>query len=219
MSELQFEGFPPEAISFLEQLRANNSRDWFSAHKKDYEQALKKPGAAFCIAMSDALKGVMEGPVAYKVFRINRDLRFSKDKTPYNTHFRASFFAEGAEPGGAGFHFSLEPDKVIVGAGVMGISKMGLERYRSKIDGVEGHALKVILQDLEKQGFALNAPELKRVPKPFDSDHAHAELLRRKSLTAWFQFDEAGMVCAPNCVPVLQGKYGELRPLLDWFVA
>ncbi len=219
MTDLEFEGFPLDAIRFLERLKANNSRDWFSAHKKDYEQSLKKPGADFCVAMSHELQTMIGLPVDYKVFRINRDLRFSKDKTPYNTHFRASFFPHSAQNAGPAFHFSLEPDKIVLGAGVMGMNESDLDGYRSKIDGVEGHALKVILDALEKDGFGLSEPELKRVPKPFDPEHTHGPLLRRKSLTAWFQYDEVELACAADCVSVFCRKYSSLKPLLDWMGA
>jgi len=86
-----FEAFPGDALTFLQDLRANNERAWFNEHKKTYETAIKQPAEAFCRAMATALETLTDQPHGHKIFRIHRDVRFSKDKTPYNTHLHIAF--------------------------------------------------------------------------------------------------------------------------------
>src|SRR4051794_6281405 len=89
-----FQGFPPEAIQFLAELAENNTRDWFQPRKGDYERFLKRPMEELCIALDDQFRtrGVpLHADPARSPFRIYRDTRFSKDKSPYKTHVAASF--------------------------------------------------------------------------------------------------------------------------------
>jgi uncharacterized protein (TIGR02453 family) len=105
-----FSGFPKAGIKFLKDLEKNNSRDWFSDNKKLYEEVLKAPAEIFLTELQQALEKKLGGEVVPKLFRIHRDVRFSKDKTPYNAHVRMAFFGKPNSTGQgthSGFYFFL----------------------------------------------------------------------------------------------------------------
>ena len=126
-----FTGFRPEAIQFLADLAANNEREWFTPRKAEYERLLKAPLEALCRALDDAFRarGIpLEGDPTRSPFRIYRDVRFSKDKSPYKTNVAASFpWAEGGgsdgphgfgESGNPGGYFHMAPGEVYIGGGM-----------------------------------------------------------------------------------------------------
>ena len=162
-----------------------NNRDWFQEHKKDYEQAVKNPGTAIGEEFAQALSGLAGSQLSHKLFRINRDIRFSKDKTPYNAHMHLSW-GDGSGPG---FFFGVSPEYVTAGCGIMGLQKERLDAYRRAVDK-DGDKIAPEVSARLAEGYRMYEPELKRVPAPYDKDHPHEELLRRKSLALWLDFEE-----------------------------
>jgi len=152
-----------------------------------------------------------------KVFRINRDVRFSRDKSPYNTHLHMlwSFGAENRP----GWFFAVSPGTVSLSAGVMGFSADGLDWVRQAIaddpqpwiETVAG--IRAAGGDMGDWG----EPPLKRVPKPWDDTHPAADLLRRKSLILTLPLDGADL--SPGLVPVLMAAAGQLMPFWSCFDA
>ncbi len=107
-----------DTTRFLTQLRANNDRQWFEAHKADYEVHVKLPGEAFARALANELEAAMGAPHEYRIFRVHRDVRFSKDKTPYNAHLHISFSPDGGcKEGGPAWMFGLDPDGLTLARG------------------------------------------------------------------------------------------------------
>ncbi|MEM8686001.1 MAG: DUF2461 domain-containing protein [Pseudomonadota bacterium] len=208
--------FPSDAVSFLTDLQANNTRAWFSENKARHEHAVKRPAEVFCEEIRPRLEDLSGRPHASKIFRIYRDVRFSKDKTPYNANLRISF--SPIDPSGAApaWFFSLEPDRLIFGAGCFGFDKPVLERYRQKIAGRGGAELHTLLAHLSSRGIRLSAPDLKRVPKGFDTDQPHSELLLRKSLAGWCDTADTSRATAPGLIAFSLTEYGQLKPLFDW---
>ena len=92
MNTMTFQGFPKEGLKFLANLKRNNKREWFTKHKPLYQETVEAPAKAFAFEMEELLATLTKRPMSGKVFRIYRDVRFSKDKTPYNTHIHMSFF-------------------------------------------------------------------------------------------------------------------------------
>lgn len=172
-----------DAREFLVQLRSNNNRDWFQERKKDYEAKIKKPGNSLGEQIGAELTKLTGKEMSHKLFRINRDVRFSKDKTPYNTHLHLSWAGEG----NAAFMFGISPDYVTAGAGVFGLQKAALDGYRAAVDK-GGDGLSKDIAGLLSGGYRMDPPELKRVPAPYDKEHPYGELLKRKSLALWQDF-------------------------------
>ncbi|MCG6558254.1 TIGR02453 family protein [Ruegeria sp. 1NDH52C] len=178
-----FDRLIPEARAFLAELAANNSRDWFTARKARYDAELKRPAELLLDQVAARL-----GPgTATKLFRTQRDVRFSKDKTPYTTHLHLLW----TTPEGAQWFFGVSPDYVTAGGGRMGFDTATLARYRASLPE-RGEVLRAALAALMDQGLRLSEPELKRPAPPIAPGDALADLARRKSLTAWIDLPPEG---------------------------
>lgn len=187
-----FTGFTPDAIQFLADLAANNDRAWFQPRKADYERLLKDPMAAFIAALRDRLSAramPLDADPIRSPYRIYRDTRFSRDKSPYKTHLGASFpwTAGIAAPDhlrGVGGYFHLEPGEIFVGGGMWHPEKPRLDAFRRAV--VDDPArVRVALDD---PGFratfgSVNGDRLTRVPRGYPADHPEAELLKLKDVT------------------------------------
>ncbi len=184
------DGLQPETLRFLKDLGENNSRDWFAANKADYQRFIRKPADAFRDRMTGDLGAQTGRELASRQFRINRDLRFSKDKTPYNTHIRMAFWPKGAVFEGKdaqppSFFLSIEPDHIRIGAGCMAFSKPVLAAYLQALESGDGDRIVSCLAEVETQGFGKGEPDLARPAKGFPAGHPHADLARHKGLAVW----------------------------------
>ena len=208
--------FNGDTLPFLADLKANYTKDWFDANRGRYEAAGKAPAAAFAEDMAVRLGAWAGTSVTKKIFRINRDIRFSKDKTPYNAHIHI-LWSTSKDDDSPGWYFGVAPDYLTLGAGVMQFSKAGLESFRERIDGPEGDSLAQLLENLMGQGGRLNDPPLKRVPAPYAKDHRHGALLRRKGLAIWFDEDDPGQISQPGLTEQAMARFETLRPLFAFF--
>lgn len=163
----------PDARAFLANLAADNTRDWFQTHKADYDSHLKAPAKRLLDALAPRLTGLGGAPVTTKLYRIHRDLRFAKDKTPYNTHLHLQWTAAKGLP--VVWMFGLSADYCCAGVGMMQFDKPQLATWRA---AVADHAPAL-------PTCRLDAPDLKRVPPPYGQDHPHGAWLKRKGLVAW----------------------------------
>lgn len=216
---IPFEGFTGDAIAFLQNLRANNARAWFNEHKKTYETAIKMPAQAFCHAMTASLETLTGKPHGHKIFRIHRDVRFSKDKTPYNTHLHIAFMPTSSPSAAPSWFFGLDPDSLTLGTGIFAFDKADLERFRKRVLGKDGTELKRLMQDLEDGGVRFGKPDLQRVPSSFAKDHACADLLRHKGLLAWIDHPNPAIVTDSAVTDRCMQDFRRLKPVFDWLSA
>jgi uncharacterized protein (TIGR02453 family) len=185
MSE-QFAGFKPEALQFLVELALNNERTWFQPRKGEYERLLKEPLEELCLALDREFRArsiPLASDPARSPFRIYRDVRFSRDKSPYKTAVSASFPWAG-DGGGVGGYFHMEPGEVFVGGGMWHPSPARLAAWRrtvvedrSRIHGVLGDP--AFTATFER----LDGERLKRAPAGYRADDADIELLALKDVT------------------------------------
>ena len=208
-----FTSFSPQALTFLSDLRANNTRDWFTANKAIYETEIKVPVQRFGQAMADALRDLTGQPHSHKVYRIHRDVRFSKDKTPYNAHIHLSFAEVDDGPNTPMWFFGLNPDRLALGCGVFAFDKTGLTRFRTLMAGPQGGELIALTSDLGTKSIRVSEPELKRVPAGFDKDHPNGEALRRKGFSAWIDVEDLTFVSEPRLVQRTVSKLVDLLPV------
>ncbi len=216
MDGFEFTGFPAETLKFLKDLKANNNREWFAANKKIYEQTIKFPAQAFCSSMCGQLHELTGVTHRSKVFRIHRDIRFSKDKTPYNAHLHISFFPNEKTGAAPGWFFGLAPEKLTLGAGVFRFDDAGLDEYRRRVYGADGEKLAKIVDTLLATGARLNEPPLKRVPSGFAKDHPREALLRRKGLALWSDMKN-DIITKPDLAKNCATEFSRLKPVFDWF--
>lgn len=205
-----------ETAGFLGRLRANNDRQWFEANKGDYEACVKRPGEAFAHALSDALEAAIAQSHDFRIFRIHRDVRFARDKTPYNAHLHISLSPSGScKEGGPVWMFGLDPDGVTLGAGAFAFSPGQLANWRTLVAGAEGNNIARLLASLEVGGVRINTPELKRVPAPHAGDHIQGTLLRRKGLTAWIDNLDPEIAFGTEGPNQCTRRLLELRPIME----
>lgn len=211
-----FLGFP-ETQGFLRELRANNERAWFNAHKADYERVFKAPAEAFVAELRPRLEALAGVPLGGKLFRIHRDVRFSKDKSPYNTHLHLGFQhqrAGGESRRRGGFYFGLEPETLTLGVGAFDFGPADLERYRKAVaDDAWGGDLAELVTGL---GARQHDADLKRVPAPYPADHPRAEFLKRKGLNIWRDIDDPALVASPDLVDAVVAHFTALDAVNVW---
>jgi len=192
-----FTGFQPEAIQFLLELRANNDRAWFQPRKAEYERLLKEPLEALCAALGERFeaRGLPLRADTRSPFRIYRDVRFSKDKSPYKTHVSASF---PWEPEGApalprsrtesvhhvGGYFHFEPDEGYVGGGMWHPERPVLDAWRSLVVR-DPKRVRAVIDDraFVKEFGEVGGESLVRVPSGYSKDDPNADLLKLKDVT------------------------------------
>lgn len=172
---MAFQGWPEEALDFYDGLEADNSRTYWQAHKDVYEACVYRPMAEL-MAELEPVHGET------KIYRPYRDLRFSKDKTPYKT-------AIGAVIGQTGY-VQLSAEGLGAGAGMWHMEPDQLTRYRDAVaDDKTGAELERIVAKVEKDGLSVHGHGvLKSAPRGYPADHPRVELLRYKGLTAWQQW-------------------------------
>ncbi len=208
-----FNGFHEPTFDFLRGIAANNDKAWFDEHKKEYRAHFVAAGESFVNAMGTRLHalhpGIQADPsTSGSVFRIHRDVRFSKDKTPYKTHLDLMFWlGSGRSRECAGFYFRLAPDAAWVGAGIHGFSKAALEAYREELEA--------ILAGLG--GYEIGGKRFRRVPRGLDPEHPRAELLKHEALSADVKISPLpDTVRTPQFVTVVADHCATLLPLLLW---
>ncbi len=168
-----FTGFGPDLVAFYDGLAANNSKAYWQEHKPTYDEQVGGPAKALAAALSEEFGTI-------KVFRPNRDVRFSKDKSPYKTSI--SMAREG---GGAGtLYLAVAPDAVDLAGGMYMPSREQLARFRGLQDDAKAAAsMDAVLSDLGAQGFSmLEEGALKTAPRGWDADHPRIDLLRLKHM-------------------------------------
>ena len=194
---MAFQGFSRDALQFLVDLALNNDRAWFQPRKADYERLLKEPLEALITDLSvelDKRKIPLQADPKKSPFRIYRDTRFSKDKSPYKTHVAASFpwvgggqaTSEGESERHGGGYFHLSPEGTYMGGGMWHPEPARLAAFRNAVDQDTAATLKA----LNDPGFlarfdqiSSDGESLKRVPTGYAPDHPQAELLKMKNIT------------------------------------
>lgn len=201
-----------DARQFYGTLAGHNNRDWWLANKGTYDKALKAPALALLEDLTAPLATLADAPVKGKLFRPHRDVRFSKDKTPYNTHLHMMWGIETEARQSPVFFFGIGLDYVTVGAGIMEFDKAVLEDWRKFVD-LDTQRIMGIVDGLQASGYGLREPALKRVPAGFASDHPAAQLLRMKGLVASREVTQTG-----GLSNVVLGHFKALWPLNDLLI-
>jgi uncharacterized protein (TIGR02453 family) len=182
-----FTGFRPEAIQFLADLAINNERSWFQPRKAEYEALLKQPLEALCVVLAErfeARRVPLTADPARSPFRIYRDVRFSKDKSPYKTNIGASFPWTGPGHAEAGGYFHFQPGEMFAGGGMWHPEPSWLAAWRTSVDGDRARVHAAIDDPTFVATFGtLGGDRLKRAPTGYPPDHPDVELLKLKDVT------------------------------------
>ncbi|UGT71816.1 DUF2461 domain-containing protein [Nocardia gipuzkoensis] len=204
-----FTGFPLAGPDFYEDLEADNSKAFWTAHKQIYDEAVLAPMKALVAELEPDF-----GPA--KIFRPYRDVRFAKDKSPYKT---AQGAVVRAAPG-AGWYVQINAGGLYVGGGFYQGSPDQLAQLRATIDDdVRGPELAVILTELAAAGFTIGGEKLKTKPKGYDADHPRIDLLRHKSITCGREFGAPAWLETPRAAKEVRAAWEKMRPLVEWLAA
>jgi uncharacterized protein (TIGR02453 family) len=200
-----FRGWPEEFQPFFIGLELDNSKRYFDANRKTYEEAVKAPMVALVDSLSDDYG---EG----KVFRANRDIRFSKDKSPYKTNIAAT-----AGMGGHGGYISLDARGLTVAAGRYEMTTPQVVKYRKRVAADStGAPLAAIVAKLETAGYGIGGEALKRVPAGLPQDHPRARLLRHKILYIYKNFGLNPWLGSSAARKHIVKVFSDAEPLNDW---
>ena len=204
-----FTGFPAEAIPFYEGLIADNNRTYWLTNKPVYERAVREP----MLALLDEL--AERGP--YHLFRPNKDVRFSKDKTPYKDHIAAY----GESQGGAGFYVQFAATGLLVGSGYYHMAGDQLDRFRAALDNdAPGSQIVAITDRLRKAGLEFTAiSALKTAPRGYPRDHPRIDLLQLKGLVGTRRWKPAKWMQTKAVVERVREAWDEATPMNAWLDA
>lgn len=209
-------------MQFWHELAAEMNRDWFQANKPRYEAQWVQPMTAILTAASAKLASSYRGLKlsAPRVLRINRDIRFSKDKSPYKTWIagRLTIGEQKPNEGVSALYVHFGLDEEFTGAGRYIFADGTLARWRRLVaDRVKGAQIARIAADLRRARYQLIAHgTLARVPRPFEADHPRADLLKMKGLVVEFPAIPRGLVHQPRLVDWLVGHARAAAPLSIW---
>jgi len=203
-----------KALVFLNKLKLNNNRDWFNVHKDEYQsiqQEIKKfyEDIKLNLEQEDEIEKL-------KMFRVYRDVRFSKDKTPYNHHFAGSFSRSGKQLRG-GYYLRIRPGESFLAGGFWQPNKEDLFRIRKEIE-ISDLELRNVLADSNFKkyfGGILLGEELKTAPKGFQKDHPAIDLIRKKGFIAVRNFTDKE-VLSSNFLKEVNDSFRALRPFFDY---
>jgi uncharacterized protein (TIGR02453 family) len=190
----------PNTLDFLKKLSRNNNREWFEKNKSRYLE-IKDDFESFVsdvlhdmTAFDESLAGLNPKKLT---FRIYRDVRFSKDKTPYKTNVSAGISPAGKGMGVPGYYFQIEPgNNSMVAAGMYQPSPENLAKIRQEIDYNGGHLVSVLQEKKFKKTFGelWNEDRLKTMPKGYQAEHPHSDLLKLKSFMVLRTFTDAEVI-------------------------
>ena len=202
---MSFEGFPEEALVFYEGLEADNSKAYWTDHKPVYDSCVAAPLTALLAELEPAFGTA-------KVFRPYRDVRFSKDKTPYKTR-------QGAvvHHGDQGLYVAIDAHGLHIGGGMFHSEPEQVARLRAAVaDDVSGPKLVKEVARLRRAGLQVGGDQLKRVPKPWDADHPRADLLRHKTLVAWVDHEPDEWLHTPAAKDRVAATWKQVARLNAW---
>jgi uncharacterized protein (TIGR02453 family) len=204
---MSFGGFPEEALDFYEGLEADNSRTYWQRHKDGYEHGVRAPMQA----LLDALEPEF-GPG--RIFRPNRDVRFSADKSPYKTHCGAVLSRQRGQAGG---YVEISAAGLLVAGGYYSTESDQVERYRRAVDqDVPGRRLERIVARLRADGYQIAGQQLKTAPRGYPRDHPRADLLRHRSLYAHRSWKPEPWLHTAAVLDAVRDGWRAFTPLNDW---
>lgn len=216
----RYASFNPETIRFLEQLAANNNREWFKEHKARYEEDVLDVALRFIQSMQDPLAEIAPRFVAMptrmggSLMRVYRDTRFSKNKTPYKTNIGIQFRHEQAKDvHSPGYYVHIDPEQVFVGVGMWRPDSEPLRGIRQRIAAKPAEWKRVMGGRSFKRQFVLGGESLLRPPRGFDKDHECIDDIRRKSFIAVRQLEVANCL-KPQFQRTVESSFRTAEPFM-----
>jgi uncharacterized protein (TIGR02453 family) len=218
---MAFPGFSKKAMKWFRDLKKNNDRDWFNEHKPIYEAEVKEPMIQLVESVNAFLVDKMPAYAAdvpkKAIFRIYRDTRFSKDKTPYKTYTSAVFHRRSlTNSKSSGFYFAVSPKCIHIAGGCYMPSNEELLAIRTRIAS-EFEDFQRVFQSKKLTNLMgeMGGDSLKRIPKGFDKEHPAEHLLRMKQFHFGVELD-AALATSPKLEKEITKRFLVMGPFVDW---
>lgn len=215
--------FPHCAADFLSKLSRNNNREWFENHRDDYKEMLLEPAQEFVVEMGEKLQSIRPNIIALpkidkSIFRLHRDVRFSKDKLPYKTNLGIIFWeGDDKKLESSGFYFHIEPKYFFLGGGTYMFSDQMLKVYREALaDKIAGDQIAKAVKKVAKIGYSIGGENFKRLPKGFDADFPHAELLLHNGLYCFYESKDVGQLKPKTIIDYSFKHFKAMLPIHSW---
>ncbi len=219
---MSFTAFPNASLDFLARIRRNNTKEWFEAHRNEYETLILQPCRSCVVELGEHLQALVPTVNAIpkvngSLFRIYRDIRFSKDKTPIKSRIGLIFWqGRGKRMQSSAFYLHFSPDELFVAVGIRGFSKAMLACYREYIkEARHRDALRHILETMHAAGFLSVEPKYRRLPRGFDSSLKEEPLTRYDSMYV-FMLLPPETIYSSNFISILYETYETMLPLQQW---
>jgi len=201
-------GFTPRAFAFFRELAANNTREFWLAHKAEFEAVVREPMESLLAALPEPYDG-------FRPFRMNRDVRFSKDKSPYKTAHAAVLDDRGAV-----LYLQVSAEGMFAAGGGYLLAPDQLERFRAAVDApAPGLELERIIDELGREGIEVGpggAEPLKTAPRGFDKDHPRIGLLRQKGIAAGIRLGPEDCRNGDELLATVVDFFDAVQPLTSW---
>ena len=210
-------------IRFFDELHANNTREWFSRNKERYERCVLVPAMSFVEAMGHKLRKLWPDIVAdprvnRSIFRIYRDIRFSRDKKPYKTNLGIFFWLPRPwKLGAPGFYVHYSNHRIMLAAGIYTFPRELLTPYRDAVVGKRtGARLRRIVAGLLDKGYSLGGRHYKRIPRGYSAQGLTWELLLHRGLYAWVEMPCPAAMHDRRFLSFCHAHFSEMNPLVEW---
>jgi uncharacterized protein (TIGR02453 family) len=219
-----FDGFGSNTKKFLRDLGRNNDKAWFDAHRADYDAYYLEPAKAFVEAVGPKLEKLApnvhwEPRVNGSIFRVNRDIRFSKDKTPYKDHIDLWFWEGQRKTALSGFYLRIRDKTIYIGAGSHGFSKEALARYRKRMnDEKAAKSLGALVKRLERAGYEVGGKTYKKPPRGFNGNAAGENLVLHSALSAGVERKSPPELGSSKFASYCAREWKKLAPLHRWLI-
>lgn len=215
--------FPRCTADFLTKLSRNNNREWFEKHRDEYKSMFLEPTQEFVIEMGGKLQSIRPGIIAIpkidkSIFRLHRDVRFSKEKSPYKTNLGVLFWeGDDKKLESSGFYFHIEPKYFFLGGGTYVFSDNMIKTYREALsDKTAGEQLTTAIKKVTKLGYQIGGKHFKRLPKGFDEDSPQAELLLHNGLYCYIESKELDQLKPITIVEFCYKHFKAMLPVHNW---
>jgi uncharacterized protein (TIGR02453 family) len=220
-----FENFPMKTVGFLKKLSKNNSKEWFEKHRDEYNSQFLEPAFQFVTEMGEKLSAIIPNIIAVpgidkSVFRLHRDVRFSKDKSPYKTNLGIYLWEGKKKMESSGFYFHIDTKGFFLSTGIYMPSKEQLKIYRDAVsDTVLGKELNnSVKKVLKNENFSIGGKTYKKTPKGYDPSSPYAEFLLYYGLYAYYESQDFNELANNDIINYSFKKFKDMLPIHQWLV-
>lgn len=218
--------FPFITAKYLSDLSKNNNREWFLKNRERFDTEFLQPAIQFVIDLGERLQtfapSIMAVPrIDKSIFRLHRDVRFRKNKSPYKTNLGIYFWeGKGKRMECSGFYFHIEPNNFFLGAGMYVFSPQQLKKYRDTVYNPDkASELSNIISSIQKnKNYSIGGKTYKKTPRGYDSDYKYSELLLHSGVYSFYEIDSLNIFNKKEIVDFSYDVFKDMNPLHQWLV-